>query len=707
VKLATLLGHLSHAARLPLAILLFGLTVLGGLWLGVLQAVHQQRTMALDQAARDSANLLVAFREHIGRTLTGLDQIMLAIKAEHTQSPDRFTLPTWLDNSAFLNGVAVQVSMVDAAGIVRANDRGLVREWIDVSDRPHFRHHLNPAAVQPYVSVPVLGRVSGRWTIQITRRLERADGTFDGVVAVSLDPAYLSQFFETAGLGPHGVVALIGDDGIVRARRAGGNSDVGQDISAGRLGRTLLAAGQGKGRHRSVIDGIERTYSASAVAGYPLSVVVGLGVADVLAAAEAGRHRSLAMGVVLSAVVAIFVALLLREVGLRRRRDEAAAAQAELLATILELTPAAITVKDEIGRLKVINEASRRFYDRPREDILGRRSSELLPSDVADKIEAADAAARAAPDQTIKGERHLTIGGEARCVFSARRACTVAGRQLLITSASDVTALRQAEAAMRRAVAAEEASRIKSEFLANMSHELRTPLNAVIGFSEILNREMFGPLGNERYREYAADILATGTHLLDVVNDILDFSKAEAGEITFTTETADLGVLLRGVGRMVQERVAAGGLVLSVQVPDDLSVTADVRRLRQVLLNLLSNAIKFTASGGTIALSACRAPGGRIAIDVTDTGIGMAPGEIAVALTPFRQLDSSFTRRHEGTGLGLPLAKRLVDLMGGDLAIDSAVGRGTRIRIEFPEGGNGTPAAVPQVEDGVPNEVAA
>jgi len=705
VKRATLLGHLPHAVRLPLAIVLFGLAVLGGLWLGVLQAVHQQRATAFDQATRDSANLLMAFREHIGRTLTGLDQIMLAIKAEHALSPDRFTLPAWLDNSAFLNGIAVQVSMVDASGLVRANDRGLVAERFDVSDRPHFRHHLNPAAVQPYISVPVLGRVSGRWTIQITRRLERADGTFDGVIVVSLDPAYLSQFFDTAGLGPHGVVALFGDDGIVRARRAGSDIAVGQDISSAPLTRIVLASGKGTRQQlRSVIDGIERIYTASEVAGYPLSVVVGIGIEDVLAATDSSRHRTLAMGVVLSAVVAVFVALLLREVGRRRRRDEAAAAQAELMATILELMPASITVKDETGRFEVINEVARGLYDRPREAILGRRVADLLPADLAGEIEASDAAARAAPGLTIKSEHCLTIGGETRCIFSVRRVCTVEGRQLLITSAADVTALRQAEAAVRRAAAAEEASRLKSEFLANMSHELRTPLNAVIGFSEILKHEMFGPLGSARYREYAADILATGTHLLDVVNDILDFSKAEAGEMTLTMDAIDLSLLLCGVGRMVQERAAAGGLVLSVQAPGDLTVTADARRLRQVLLNLLSNAIKFTASGGTVVLSACQEPDGRIAIDVTDTGIGMAPGEIAVALMPFRQLDGSLARRHEGTGLGLPLAKRLVDLMDGDLVIDSTVGKGTRVRVRLPDGGA---AATRQVEDGIGAEVAA
>ena len=706
MKRATLLGHLPHAARLPLAIVLFGLAVLGGLWLGVLQAVHQQRATAFDQATRDSANLLMAFREHIGRTLTGLDQIMLAIKAEHALSPDRFTLPAWLDNSAFLNGIAVQVSMVDAAGIIRANDHGVMTERFDVSDRPHFRQHLTPAAAQPYVSVPVLGRVSGRWTIQITRRLERADGAFDGVIVVSLDPAYLSQFFDTAGLGPHSVVTLFGDDGIVRARRAGGGDiAVGQDVSAAPLARAVLASGKGTKQLRSMIDGVERVFSASEVAGYPLSVVVGIGVEDVLAATDASRRRSLVMGALLSAVVVIFVALLLREVGRRRRLDEAAAAQAELMATILELTPASITVKDEAGRFEVLNEASRRFYDRPRAAILGRRMIDLLPADVAGEIEAADAAARAAPPgQTIKSEQCLTVGGETRRVFSARRVCTVEGRQLLITAASDVTALRDAEAAMRRAAAAEEASRLKSEFLANMSHELRTPLNAVIGFSEVLKQELFGPLGNERYREYAADILATGTHLLDVVNDILDFSKAEAGEMTLAMEAVDLGLLLRGIGRMVQERAAAGGLVLSLQVPGDLTVLADARRLRQVLLNLLSNAIKFTASGGTVVLTASREPEvGRIAIEVADTGIGMAPGEVAVALMPFRQLDGSLARRHEGTGLGLPLAKRLVDLMGGDLVIESVLGKGTRIRICLPDGA----ATMRQVEDGIAAEVAA
>jgi signal transduction histidine kinase len=216
-----------------------------------------------------------------------------------------------------------------------------------------------------------------------------------------------------------------------------------------------------------------------------------------------------------------------------------------------------------------------------------------------------------------------------------------------------------------------------------MSHELRTPLNAIIGFSEVLNREMFGPL-TMRYRDYAKDIHESGQHLLEIIGDILDLSKIEAGRLGLRAEPVPVFPLLKTCTRLVRERALDAGIHVIIADPVALpEIAADSTRVKQVLLNLLSNAIKFTPTGGTVSLDARQAPG-TVEISVSDTGIGMKPEDIPVALERFQQVDNQLSRRHAGTGLGLPLSKALVEMHGGKLRIDSAPGRGTTVTVSFP-----------------------
>lgn len=234
-------------------------------------------------------------------------------------------------------------------------------------------------------------------------------------------------------------------------------------------------------------------------------------------------------------------------------------------------------------------------------------------------------------------------------------------------------------------IAAEAASRAKSEFLATMSHELRTPLTAIIGFSEILHDESFGPLGTPQYRDYAGDILESGTHLLTLINDILDLSKAEAGKLELTETLIDVGGTIETVLRLLSERAHRAGLSLGSALPSyPVIIRADERALKQILLNLLSNAIKFTPSGGSVQVGMEQQADGRLTIFVRDTGIGIAAEDIPKAMTAFGQLDSSLSRQHEGTGLGLPLVRTLTELHGGDFRLDSALGIGTTAFVQLP-----------------------
>jgi PAS domain S-box-containing protein len=249
----------------------------------------------------------------------------------------------------------------------------------------------------------------------------------------------------------------------------------------------------------------------------------------------------------------------------------------------------------------------------------------------------------------------------------------------------DVSDRKRAEAELKRAKEqAEGANRAKSDFLAMMSHELRTPLNAIIGFSEIVMGEVFGPVGNEKYHGYLSDIQRSGSHLLELINDILDLSKAEAGLMELNEEGMNVAQVIATAIGMVRLRADEAGVRVVSEVEEDLpEVIADERKIRQSLLNLTSNAVKFTPSGGQVTVKAHMA-GECLRIVVEDTGIGIAAGDIPKAMAPFGQIDNALTRRHPGTGLGLPLTKRLVEAHDARLEIQSRVGVGTVATIEFP-----------------------
>jgi signal transduction histidine kinase len=249
---------------------------------------------------------------------------------------------------------------------------------------------------------------------------------------------------------------------------------------------------------------------------------------------------------------------------------------------------------------------------------------------------------------------------------------------------SDFTSIKDREESLRRAKReAEAANASKTRFFTNMSHELRTPLNAIIGFSEIISGQLFGKLGHERYLDYSYDILRSGRHLLSVINDVLDLSKSESNRLILESKPVDMRYVLKDCVAMMREQCSAAGHSLIAPIPDhEILRTGDAAKLRQIFLNLLSNAIKFTEPGGTTSLGIVETVD-EVTVSVSDTGIGMDPEDVEVAFQPFAQVDNRLERRYEGTGLGLPLTKALVDLHRGVIGIDSARGQGTRITITF------------------------
>ena len=263
---------------------------------------------------------------------------------------------------------------------------------------------------------------------------------------------------------------------------------------------------------------------------------------------------------------------------------------------------------------------------------------------------------------------------------------------------SDITGAVRDELVLRDAkVRAEIANRAKSEFLANMSHELRTPLNAILGFSDMIAEQSLGPAAVERYSEYAVDIHKSGRHLLAIIDDILDLAKIEAGRTELAESEVPLSRLMEMFRTFLGHRFLECGIAFEIEIPDDApSVWIDKRKLGQVFINLLSNALKFTPPDGKVVLAAHRNNDGSLAISVRDTGIGIAREDMQTVLAPFGQVESAFSRRNHGAGLGLPLARSLTELHGGTLRIESELGVGTTVTVTLPPE-RVTP--VPQADD--------
>ena len=333
------------------------------------------------------------------------------------------------------------------------------------------------------------------------------------------------------------------------------------------------------------------------------------------------------------------------------------------------------------NRVVHANAAATELFGYPASDLVGRDVAGLVvPKGTTSEDAQDDAARQSVPAIALTRER-----GEVS-IEVVRRPLDIPMSELEAVSIRDVSERnRLVEEVGLARDQAKAANKSRSEFLAMMSHELRTPLNAVIGYSEIIREETFGPVGSPKYREYVVDIHDSGCHLLSIINDILDLSKLETGRLELLEVDVSVVEALDASVRLVRERAITDGVTLELTSGDDLpTLHADERKLKQIIVSLLSNAVKFSDRGGTVTLNAwCRPESGYV-FQVADTGIGMALEDIPKALAPFGQIDSDLNRRYEGTGIGLPLTKALVEMHSGSIDVQSKLGVGTTVTIRFP-----------------------
>ncbi|MFO1148919.1 MAG: ATP-binding protein [Alsobacter sp.] len=688
---------------LPQGSTYLGLTLVAVIWGTIASSLVADREQSIAGAASTTTTLARAFEEYTQRTIKEVDKTLLILRQAHDVNPAGFDLPSFTANDYFVNDVTLQIALIGRDGYLRSTNLGPQSAPTDLSDREHFRVQRDGDTDELFISKPVLGRTSGKWSIQLTRRLSGPDGAFNGVLVASVDPAYFGRFFSSMAeqLGPQGAVTLIGRDGIVRAR--GSNSTalaVGQSLHAAILA-PMLDRRSGVFTARSPIDGVQRITGFRAIPDFPLIVAVSQGLDDVLAGQAEHRRSQLVIGAGLTLVVLIAIAVSIwRSMRLDHALAALKASEARASQKSSELEVAlgnmsqGIMMIDGRGTVAVLNRRAVELLGLPEDYITQRpsfdevlafqwRSGEFGPDGSALPPRLRDFVRHAGATSEVTVYERTRPNG---VVLEIRSAPLPNGG--IVRTYTDITERTQTAAVLAEARdRAESASRARTAFLAMMSHEIRTPLNGVIGMASLLAAT---PL-NEEQRRYTGTLRDSAEHLLQIIDDVLDFSKLEADRGTVEQVSFDIARTIDSILAMVSPRAREKGLFLGAAVDPAVPdlVLGDAGALRQVLLNLLGNGVKFTERGAvlleaTVADASDPEDGVLLRFRVSDTGIGIEPANLPLLFREFSQLDGSISRRFGGTGLGLAISKHLVERLGGSIVVDSEPGRGTVFTFTMP-----------------------
>jgi signal transduction histidine kinase len=623
-----------------------------GIWCVLGYAIWSQfvsARAASAEAARSQAELA---EMHVGTVIGRIAHLVAKLEVQGPAEPDPATLMARLDAHRVEDpdlAVRVTIDMPRADGFLSVGDPAV-----------HERRAVLP------IKVPIHDNAGGA----------------RGSLLVHLDSARLLRREAT---GSAFDIRVIREDGMLVAASGQHAHALGTfDLQARDWGRARSAAHD---RRDMAIDasgddvvayrrvGVPAGSEGRILSELPLIVAVGLKRADVEATAWADTRLYCGIGAGLTVLLLAIAAT----IGRLLERQRAADLAVVISSATIDAVDCGIVVLDmDAGaRVLTVNPALERMLDRGQAALLGQRWGDVIAQG---RFAAFD------PDEKLREITLQTPDGHMLHAEIRSAALRTADRNLAALIVTDVTPRHEAEQALLKAKAeAENASRMKSDFLATMSHELRTPLNAIIGFSEIISRQILGPVGSPTYREYAGDIHASAAHLLALINDILDLAKIEANTVTLTETEIDVVELLALCTRFTQPRAEQARITLAVEIADGLpKLRGDDLRMRQVVLNLVNNAIKFSPAGTRVTLTARLAAEGGIELLVRDEGAGLSQAEIALAMQPFRQIDNALAKPNEGAGLGLPLARRLTELHGGGLELLSMPGLGTTARVTLP-----------------------
>jgi signal transduction histidine kinase len=673
---------ISHYRRIVLLLWLAAAVLLGLTWWHVFALVNDGRAKELANAGRDLANLTRVSQEHANRTFRSADQVIRFIQARYLELGDKLDL-TALTNQGVIDAeIFPQVGIIDANGIYALANRPVTGK-LDLSDREHFKVHVTATSDALFVSQPVLGRATGKWSIQLTRRISRPNGDFAGVVVVSIDPGYFTRFYKELKLGNQGVMALYGLDGVARARSVGLREEFGSDAKSSLI-FARLAEGHLEGHFtaHSAVDKIERMVHFRKLPGYALVVAAGLDTESVLTNHNVAKEALWLQAAMVSLLIlALATALtrhlqqIRREMSLRQREQHQTEERNAQLNAIFDLSPDGFVSFDAQKRVNYISPAFRQMTGMGKEALEGVDENDFsiwlawrcAPSTPFLGVAALRTAVTSGkPDQRVlielnqKGKRVLQLG-------------------LRSSQASSVSQILY----LRDVTHEAEVDQMKSEFLATAAHELRTPMASIFGYAEVLLNEKFD---DATQHEFLNTIYVQSKLMANILNELLDLARIEARrDKDFRYTRVDLQMLVSDLARSYP--VPAGRDGLELTLPEQpLYLMADAGKLRQTLLNVVSNAFKYSPNGGPVTLkawiksSANQAPG--VCIEVTDCGIGMSAAQRARVGERFYRADTS--GKIPGTGLGMSIVKEIIALHHGTLEIDSTPGAGTTVRLCLP-----------------------
>ncbi len=659
---------------MPYRILLTLLPILL-IWSGIAGYLAQRHDLALAVAAQDSRNLTKAFEENIRRSVDAIDTTIRAMRVARAHDPAHFDLPEWDHESGLSRELTLQLSYTDATGHMAGSNLGPVNRAISLVDRPHFRAAKAMADDGLFISDPVIGRVSHRWSVQFVRKLMTPSGAFDGMVVASLDPAFLLRFYNSLDIGDASLL-ILGSDGVLKAGASkAGMMTPGTELAATQLVAEARGAERGTITTDDVADHTSRIYSWRKVSPYDLIVVVGLSTSGALEDYNAHLLGFILLGAGLSGVVITVVWALARN---RRAIIQSGA----MLQAAVENISQGLLVVDIDRTVPVLNGRAAELLELPLELTRpGVGFDQLLAWQMQNGEFDREPEVRRLVQEGGINQQNGTYRRTRRNGTVLEFHTRLVASGLAVRTITDITEQERNAAVLAEARdAAEAAARARSEFLAVMSHEIRTPLNGVIGVAALLEGMELGLA----QRDYVRLIRQSGDHLLGLVNDILDFSRLDASRLELEAVSFDPRDLTRDVMEMLRPQADTKGLTLTVELSRKVigRVVGDPSRLRQVLINLLGNAIKFTDRGWVrLSLDASR-DGDKLRLDaaVADSGIGIAPDAIERMFAEFTQADSSISRRFGGSGLGLAICRRLVELMGGTITVESQPNQGSVFR---------------------------
>lgn len=656
------------------------------LWAGIGFNLWHDHTAAEWQAANDTANLARSFDETITRTVESVDQTLLFVREAYQHDPAGLTTGAWVPGHVLMDALQVQIGLTDRDGTMIWSNLVFSPGAVSIADREHFLVQKHSVTDSLFISRPVIGRLSGKRSIQFTRKRFAADGSFAGVVVVSLDPAYLSQFYNSISIG-NGAIILATTDGVILIRSPEREALSGSILPPEIKRRILRGTTDGPYRTVSSLDQVDRIFSSRQLGKYPLMLSVGLAANDVFAAYDRNKRLYLAVGVLLSA------AGIVAGLALRRQRQSILDSRQVLAATLDNMAQGIIMIGAD-GTMPVINQRAVDLLGMPAEFLLDKLTFadivewQFANDEFGDSVTWAPELAQALrnktrPHGTYIYERTRPSG----LVLEVRTEGLADGGT--VRTFTDITERRRNEVALAearsRAVHAERMQAL-GQLAGGIAHDFNNILQAVQGGASLINKRADDRGSVQRFARMILDATERGT---SITRRLLSF--ARRGELR--AEPIEPGELLSGL-RDVLSHTLGAGIVVDLRLPEGLPpILADKGQLETVLVNLATNARDAMPGGGSLTLSAgidwvrngavhaADLPAGRyVHMAIADTGSGIEEPLLARVLEPF----FSTKPPGQGTGLGLSMAKGFAEQSGGGLSIDSDVRRGTTVNVWLP-----------------------